>query len=126
MSSSTNSSFEAVSNAAYEENDRPIGRMVRVDCQAAGNGPGDLYGVIVKLSLMVEVTAPTYGRSMWTSEVTGRAELKWAEGLDEAELSLAEKTVADTFASPTLLPEIKRSEERRVGKECRTRWWQYP
>src|SRR5687768_15754783 len=126
MSSSPNSSFEAVSNAASEENNLPISSMVRAVCQAAGNGPDHLYEVMVKLSLMVEATAPTYGLSIWTSEVTGRAQLKWAEGLDEAELSLAEKTVADTFASPTLLPEIKRSEERRVGKECRTRWWQYP
>ena len=107
MSSSPNSSFEAASNVASEESNLPISSMVRAVCQAAGNGPDHLYEVMVKLSLMVEATAPTYGLSIWTSEAAGRAQLKWAEGLDEAELSRAEKTVADTFAGPTLLPEIK-------------------
>mgnify|MGYP000501024528 CR=1 FL=1 len=26
---------------------------------------------------------------------------------------------------PNILTALERSEERRVGKECRTRWWPY-
>jgi transcriptional regulator with GAF, ATPase, and Fis domain len=107
MPSLPNSSLEAESDLAFEENSLPISSMVRAVCQAAGNGPDHLYEVMVKLSLMVEATAPTYGLSIWTCEVTGQAQLKWAEGLDEAELRRAERTVADTLASPITLPEIR-------------------
>ena len=69
--------------------------MVRAVCRAAGNGPDQLYEVMVKLSLMVEATAPTYGLSIWTCATTGQAQLKWAEGLDETELLRAEKAVAE-------------------------------
>lgn len=107
MSDTANSGLEAVNEMAFEENGLPISSIVRAVCQAAGNGPDHLYEVMVKLSLMVEATAPTYGLSIWTSERAGRPQLKWAEGLDEAELGEAEKRVAETFASPALFPEIK-------------------
>lgn len=89
-----------------EQDNLPISSIVRAVCQAAANGPDHLYEVMVKLSLMVEATAPTYGLSIWTSDLTGRAQLKWAEGLDEGELAEAEKAVTDTFAKPTTLAEI--------------------
>lgn len=107
MSDSVNSGLEAVNEMAFEENGLPISSIVRAVCQAAGNGPDHLYEVMVKLSLMVEATAPTYGLSIWTSERAGKPQLKWAEGLDEAELEGAEKSVAETFASAALFPEIK-------------------
>ncbi|MFZ0063244.1 MAG: sigma-54 factor interaction domain-containing protein, partial [Pyrinomonadaceae bacterium] len=107
MPSSQNSSLEAVVSLAFDENSLPISSMVRAVCQAAGNGPDQLYEVMVKLSLMVEATAPTYGLSIWTCAATGQAQLKWAEGLDETELLRAEKAVANSLASPTALPEIK-------------------
>jgi transcriptional regulator with PAS, ATPase and Fis domain len=62
---------------------------------------------MLKLSLMVESTAPTYGLSIWTSDAAGGAQLKWAEGLDEKELIEAEQVVSDTFASPATLADIK-------------------
>src|SRR6188474_700304 len=80
------------------ENNLPISAIVRAVCQAASNGPDLLYEVMVKLSLMVEATAPTYGLSIWTLESAQRPRLKWAEGLDENELAEAEKSVAHTLA----------------------------
>jgi transcriptional regulator with GAF, ATPase, and Fis domain len=107
MSSSTNSSSETTNDLIFEENSLPISSIVRAVCQAAGGGPDHLYEVMVKLSLMVESTAPTYGLSIWTCEATGPAQLKWAEGLDETELHEAEKKVSETFASPNSLAEIR-------------------
>lgn len=107
MADSANSGLEAVNEMAFEDNGLPISSIVRAVCQAAGNGPDHLYEVMVKLSLMVEATAPTYGLSIWTSERVGKPQLKWAEGLDESELAGAEKTVTETFASPAFFPEIK-------------------
>jgi len=57
--------------------------MVRAVCQAANAGPEVLYEVMLKLSLMVEATAPTYGLSIWTLQAGQRPQLKWAEGLEE-------------------------------------------
>src|SRR6185436_18570233 len=39
----------------------PISSIVRAVCEAANGGPDLLYEVMMKMSLMVEATAPTYG-----------------------------------------------------------------
>ena len=39
----------------------PISSIVRAVCEAANGGPDLLYEVMIKMSLMVEATAPTYG-----------------------------------------------------------------
>ena len=44
---------------ALENNNLPISSIVRAVCQAASSGPDLLYEVMLKLSLMVEATAPT-------------------------------------------------------------------
>jgi transcriptional regulator with PAS, ATPase and Fis domain len=54
---------------------------------------------MIKMSLMVEATAPTYGLSIWATSDTGKATLRWAEGLEENEIALAEGTVSELFAS---------------------------
>jgi hypothetical protein len=41
----------------------PISSIVRAVCEAATGGPDLLYEVMIKMSLMVEATAPTYGLS---------------------------------------------------------------
>jgi len=97
MSGSNNSTVDSEVESSAE-NSLPISAIVRAVCQAAGNGPDLLYEVMVKLSLMVEATAPTYGLSIWTLESAQRPRLKWAEGLDETELAEAEKSVAHTLA----------------------------
>lgn len=77
----------------------PISSMVRAVCEAASGGPDQLYEVMIKMSLMVEATAPTYGLSIWATSDAGKATLRWAEGLEENEIALAEGTVAELFAT---------------------------
>jgi len=77
----------------------PISSIVRAVCEAASGGPDQLYEVMIKMSLMVEATAPTYGLSIWATSDAGKPTLRWAEGLEENEIALAEGTVAELFAS---------------------------
>ena len=77
----------------------PISSIVRAVCQAASGGPDMLYEVMIKMSLMVEATAPTYGLSIWATSDSGKPTLRWAEGLEEQEIAIGERAVAEIFAS---------------------------
>src|SRR5688500_17588938 len=77
----------------------PISSMVRAVCEAANGGPDLLYEVMIKMSLMVEATAPTYGLSIWATSDAGKPTLRWAEGLAEDEIAIAEGTVSELFTS---------------------------
>ncbi|HET9712473.1 MAG TPA: hypothetical protein VFP64_11345, partial [Pyrinomonadaceae bacterium] len=73
--------------------------IVRAVCQAASGGPDLLYEVMIKVSLMVEATAPTYGLSIWATSDSGKPTLRWAEGLEEQEIAIGERAVSEIFAS---------------------------
>ena len=88
-------------------NPLPLGSIVRALCQAANAGPELLYEVMLKLSLLVEATAPMYGLSMWSVDGGQRPRLNWAEGLDEAELARGQDTVAESLAASASWPDIK-------------------
>ena len=77
----------------------PLSSIVRAVCEAATGGPDLLYEVMIKMSLMVEATAPTYGLSIWATSDSGKPTLRWAEGLEENEIATAEGTVAELFGS---------------------------
>src|SRR6185503_2614569 len=77
----------------------PISSIVRAVCQAASGGPDLLYEVMIKMSLMVEATAPTYGLSIWATSDAGKPMLRWAEGLEEHEIAIGEQAVAEIFAN---------------------------
>src|SRR5215218_9617778 len=77
----------------------PISSIVRAVCQAASSGPDQLYEVMIKMSLMVEATAPTYGLSIWATSDSGKPTLRWAEGLEEQEIAIGERAVAEIFSS---------------------------
>lgn len=77
----------------------PISSIVRAVCEAANGGPDLLYEVLIKMSLMVEATAPTYGLSIWATSDAGKPTLRWAEGLEEQEIAVGEGAVAEIFAS---------------------------
>src|SRR5919106_890797 len=77
----------------------PISSIVRAVCEAANGGPDLLYEVMIKMSLMVEDTAPTYGLSIWATSESGKPTLRWAEGLEEQEIATAESVVGEIFAS---------------------------
>src|SRR5687768_5170912 len=88
-------------------NSLPISSIVRALCQAATTGPDLLYEVMLKLSLLVEATAPMYGLSIWSLENDQRPALEWAEGLQEAELATGEKVVSDTLSSTDSWPTVQ-------------------
>src|SRR5215212_9832525 len=77
----------------------PISSIVRAVCEAAKGGPDLLYEVMIKMSLMVEATAPTYGLSIWATSDAGKPTLRWAEGLEEEEIAIGEGAVTDIFSS---------------------------
>ena len=77
----------------------PISSIVRAVCEAAKGGPDLLYEVMIKVSLMVEATAPTYGLSIWATSDSGKPTLRWAEGLEDKEIAIGEKAVDEIFAS---------------------------
>lgn len=71
--------------------------MVHALCSAAMGGSDQLYEVMIKLTLMIDATAQTYGLATWTQAVGERPRLKWAEGLDETEIADAERVVAEAL-----------------------------
>lgn len=77
----------------------PISSIVRAVCGAANSGPELLYEVLIKMSLMVEATAPTYGLSIWATSASGKPTLRWAEGLEDHEIAAGEVAVAEIFSS---------------------------
>jgi hydrogenase-4 transcriptional activator len=77
----------------------PLGSMIRALCQAATAGPDMLYDVMLKLTLMIDATAPTYGLATWTQAASEPPRLKWAEGLSEEEIAEAQVVVADALVS---------------------------
>ena len=77
----------------------PIRSIVRALCEAARGGPDLLYEVMIKMSLMVEATAPTYGLSIWAAPFVGKPSLRWAEGLEESEIEHGEKAILEIFAT---------------------------
>jgi transcriptional regulator with PAS, ATPase and Fis domain len=85
----------------------PIGSIVRALCQAANSGPDLLYEVMLKLSLLIESTAPMYGLSIWNVDEDQRPRLGWAEGLDESELAAGQRIVNETLAADAPCPDIK-------------------
>jgi hypothetical protein len=85
----------------------PIGSIVRALCRAANSGPDLLYEVMLKLSLLIEATAPMYGLSIWNVDEDQRPRLSWAEGLDELELATGQRIVNETLAADALWPDIK-------------------
>jgi transcriptional regulator with GAF, ATPase, and Fis domain len=76
----------------------PVASMVRSLCQAAASGSDVLYDVMLKVALMVDATAQTYGLATFAHKSGERPSLKWVEGLDEGEIGLAESRVGEAFA----------------------------
>jgi len=80
--------------------------MVRALCQAATAGPGQLYEVMIKLTLMIDATAHTYGLATWTQKFGERPRLKWFEGLEQVEITDAEAVVTSALSAPNGTVEI--------------------
>ena len=86
----------------------PLASMVRSLCRAATAGGTDLlYEVMLKLTLMIDATAQTYGLATWTQKLGERPHLKWVEGLDQDEIVDAEIAVDAALSAPVEAAEIK-------------------
>ncbi|HEX8707129.1 MAG TPA: sigma-54 dependent transcriptional regulator [Pyrinomonadaceae bacterium] len=66
-----------------------------------------LYDVMLKLTLMIDATAQTYGLATWTQKTGQRPLLKWVEGLEEDEIKEAETIVGNALSSTTEVMEMK-------------------
>jgi transcriptional regulator with GAF, ATPase, and Fis domain len=64
--------------------------MVRALCRAATTGSDVLYEVMLKVALMIDATAQTYGLATFAQSIGEPPRLKWVEGLDQEELAEAE------------------------------------
>ncbi|HEX8175700.1 MAG TPA: sigma-54 dependent transcriptional regulator [Pyrinomonadaceae bacterium] len=89
----------------------PLASMVRALCQAATRGPDLLYEVILKLTLMVDSTAQTYGLATWTQKSGERPHLKWVEGLNHDEIAEAEMAVMTALSLPEKATEISAGDQ---------------
>src|SRR5215212_2593176 len=76
----------------------PLAAMVRAVCRAAETGSDALFDVMLKVALMVDAAAPTYGMATFSQKHGERPHLKWVEGLDPEETSDAEEVVAAALA----------------------------
>jgi transcriptional regulator with GAF, ATPase, and Fis domain len=102
-----NHSFRQNEDNIKQTNQLPLGSIVRALCRAANTGPDVLYEVMLKLSLMVEATAPMYGLSIWTLERGQKPHLEWVEGLSEAELEVGEGVVDAALTTESDWPNVK-------------------
>lgn len=87
----------------------PLASMVHALCQAATTGPELLYEVMLKLTLMIDATAQTYGLATWSQKIMEHPRLKWAEGLNPEEIVEAESAVR------AALGQINEDAEIRAG-----------
>ncbi|HEX8181855.1 MAG TPA: sigma 54-interacting transcriptional regulator [Pyrinomonadaceae bacterium] len=88
----------------------PLAAMVRALCRAATDGADILYDVMLKLALMVDATAQTYGLATFAQQDGERLRLKWVEGLEPDELAEAEALVSATLARSDAAPEPQAGE----------------
>lgn len=85
----------------------PISAILRALCQAAESGPELLYEVMLKLSLLVEATAPMYGLSIWSFGTEPTPHLQWVEGLKDTEISVAEQDLVKVLNGEADWPKVK-------------------
>jgi hydrogenase-4 transcriptional activator len=71
----------------------PLASIVRAVCRAADTGSDALYDVMLKVALMVDAAAHTYGMATFSQKSGELSRLKWVEGLDPEETADAEATV---------------------------------
>ncbi|MBA3241320.1 MAG: hypothetical protein H0T60_08875, partial [Acidobacteria bacterium] len=99
MSGSLSSSRpETNGNDAANAFQLPLPAMVRALCKAAATGSDALYDVMLKVALMLDATAQTYGMATFAQGLGERPRLKWVEGLDQDEIVDAEERISAALA----------------------------
>ena len=89
----------------------PLASMVQALCQAATAGCNQLYEVMLKLTLMVDATAHTYGLATWTQKMGEQPRLKWVEGLEQDEITDAEMVIANALSDMKEAVKIKAGDQ---------------
>jgi transcriptional regulator with GAF, ATPase, and Fis domain len=85
----------------------PLVSMVSALCRAAATGTDLLYDVMLKVALMIDATAQTYGLATFAQNVGGQPRLKWVEGLDQEEIAEAEAHVNSVFSASDEKPKAQ-------------------
>ena len=91
----------------------PLAAMVRSLCRAADTGSDALYDVMLKVALMVDAAAHTYGMATFSQKCGESSRLKWVEGLDPEETADAEATV-ESALSGTEAGQEPRAGDRKI------------
>src|SRR4030095_10951431 len=78
----------------------PLASFVRSLCGAAATGSEVLYDVMLKVALMVDAAAQTYGLATFAQKSGERPRLKWGEGLTHEEIESAEARKSGGVARP--------------------------
>jgi hydrogenase-4 transcriptional activator len=85
----------------------PLASMVSALCRAAANGSDLLYDVMLKVALMIDATAQTYGLATFAQKVGEQPRLKWVEGLEQDEIAEAEARISPVLATTDETPKAK-------------------
>lgn len=95
---------ETMENSSFQ---MPLASMVRALCRASATSADVLYDVMLKLALLVDATAQTYGMATFAQKTGERPRLKWVEGLEQEEIAEAEERVASAFKDPASALEMR-------------------
>lgn len=101
------SSHNRAANDAVNLFELPLAAMVRALCRAATANSDALYEMMLKLALMVDATAQTYGLATFAQRPGENLYLRWAEGLNSDEISEAEKVVTASLSTSGVVSEIR-------------------
>ena len=85
-------------------------------------GTGVFYAVVGVATLVVAIIGATF--AYFSASATNDTDLKGTTA-SGASLAIAITKVSDEATAKNMIPMLSRSEERRVGKECRSRWSPY-
>jgi hydrogenase-4 transcriptional activator len=85
--------------------------MVSALCRAAANGSDLLYDVMLKVALMIDATAQTYGLATFAQKVGEQPRLKWVEGLEQDEIAEAEAHISLVLGATDETPKAKAGDQ---------------
>jgi len=100
-----------VENSAEQAFRLPLAAMVRALCRASTTGPDVLYDVVLKVALMLDATAQTYGLATFAQKQGEGPRLKWVEGLEQEEIAEAEARVGAALSQEESALEMRAGDQ---------------
>ncbi|HVG30919.1 MAG TPA: sigma-54 dependent transcriptional regulator [Pyrinomonadaceae bacterium] len=95
------------SDAGGGEFKLPLASMVCALRRAATTSADMLYDVMLKVALMVDATAQTYGLATFAQELQEPPRLKWVEGLEQDEIAEAEAQINSILSTAGAIQKMK-------------------